>query len=325
MRAGKEFELEVKAALQREIRSGKIGVLPGSAEVFHGKPYKSFARGSIVADVSVEICQRGGTTPWLVWVWECKDYSHPVPVDDVEEFSAKLLQIGVHKTKGTVVCRHGFQSGALDYARAMGIGLARLLPDGSIIHLVEAATEATPESIQEGLIEEATERLTSTFYGISTSGNSTSDFSELVARELSDVIRAEAAFRKEAARPKLDVTAGSLSRLTTGIEVDWKLSKTSGEDIGKLEWRYRNPRCTTEWRQVDVSALSRTHIGANIDLAGAPGQHDKVGENELGLEIRFYWRGRMRYELHRWPLSRFGEEQRWDVGPERLDVLRWDE
>jgi hypothetical protein len=38
-----------------------------------------------------------------VWVFECKDYTGRVPVDDGEEFHAKLQQSGEDNTKGTFV------------------------------------------------------------------------------------------------------------------------------------------------------------------------------------------------------------------------------
>ena len=50
-------------------------------------------------------------------------------MDELEEFHAKLSQIGGDNTKGTVITSKGaFQAGAVRYAKAKGIGLARLLP-----------------------------------------------------------------------------------------------------------------------------------------------------------------------------------------------------
>ena len=60
---------------------------------------------------------------------ECKDYSRPVPVDDVEEFFAKVQQVAPAKAKAIVVSSNSFQSGALEFACSKGIGLLRMFPE----------------------------------------------------------------------------------------------------------------------------------------------------------------------------------------------------
>ena len=137
-------------------------------------------------DVSLELYRRGASKPYLVWIWECKDYRHRVPVDDVEEFHTKLEQIGLHKTKGTIVCRNGFQASTIRVAEAYGISLARILPDGSIIRLMEAAVEPAilRESVIFGLTEPDTEQLTTTVYGLSSSGKGVTNISDLIALEI---------------------------------------------------------------------------------------------------------------------------------------------
>ncbi len=71
--------------------------------------------------------------PSLVWIFECKDYAGSIPVDDIEEFHAKLQQIGEDNTKGTFVTSGALQRSALAYAQAKGIGVIRLLPGEQII------------------------------------------------------------------------------------------------------------------------------------------------------------------------------------------------
>lgn len=123
MSQGRELELLVKRALEAELQGGKLGIDPRAASVHWHKPYPSNAgRPPIFVDVALEICREPGSSPYLVWVWECKDYNRLVPVDDVEEFHGKLEQLGVHRTKGTMICRNGFQKGALTAAKHWGIG-----------------------------------------------------------------------------------------------------------------------------------------------------------------------------------------------------------
>jgi hypothetical protein len=83
--------------------------------------------------------------PMLVWIWECKNYTSEVPVDDVEEFHSKMVQVGAHK--GTMVTRVGFQTGALNFAKSHGIGLMTLNKRELIVLAMSAAPAEVPPEI----------------------------------------------------------------------------------------------------------------------------------------------------------------------------------
>jgi hypothetical protein len=99
-----------------------------------------FREADITTDVSIEVFLPGRDRPTLVWVFECKDYTGRVPVDDIEEFHAKLQQIGEDNTKGTFVTTAALQKSALTYAGSKKIGVVRLLPSGHISVLIEFMT-----------------------------------------------------------------------------------------------------------------------------------------------------------------------------------------
>ena len=81
-------------------------------------------------------------------------------------------------------------------------------------------------------------------------------------------------------------------------------------------------------RDADGSSLARTSIAGKFDLSTAEvSEHLRLGPDEVGLEIRFLWRGKMRHELHRWPLK-YPEQpngRRCEAGRELLPVLRFDD
>lgn len=106
---GESFEIEVYDMLN-DILETEFGLSPKIASVYHKKGYYSKDREKdIITDVSIELKRPNATEPFLIWIWECKDYAHRVPIDDVEEFHSKLEQIGMDKTKGTVAARSEFQ------------------------------------------------------------------------------------------------------------------------------------------------------------------------------------------------------------------------
>ena len=138
---GDEFEQRAYDALASELRDERLCAAPKCAKIFRKKAYHSRDRGSdIITDISIEVFLPDHDRPSLVWVFECKDYSGSIPVDNVEEFHAKLQQIGEDNTKGTFVTSGALQRSALAFARSKRIGVIRLLPSDQIRHVMEMLT-----------------------------------------------------------------------------------------------------------------------------------------------------------------------------------------
>jgi hypothetical protein len=130
---GDAFEKEVHDAILKEINSKRLGILPNSCKLYRKKAYYSEARKSdIIVDLSIEVTLANANKWSLLWVWECKDLTKPLPVDDVEEFHAKLEQIGVDNIKGGIAVTGGLQKSALSYADSKGIAVVRIMPSGQV-------------------------------------------------------------------------------------------------------------------------------------------------------------------------------------------------
>ncbi|WP_144007140.1 restriction endonuclease [Pelomonas sp. KK5] len=138
---GNLFEDRVFSALQREVNAERLGLLPKQCALFQKKGYYSRDRDSdVIVDISVEVTLPGASTWSMLWVCECKDYSGSLPVNDVEEFKAKLDQIAGKNVKGLMAVTGALQSGSLAYARSNGIGLVRLLPSDQVDWLMYLET-----------------------------------------------------------------------------------------------------------------------------------------------------------------------------------------
>ena len=130
---GNQFEDRVFSALRKEVNAERLGLLPRQCVLFQKKGYFSRDRNSnVIVDISIEVTIPGATNWSLLWVCECKDYSGSIPVDNVEEFKAKLDQIAGKNVKGLMAIAGALQSGAASYARAQGIGVVRLLPSDQV-------------------------------------------------------------------------------------------------------------------------------------------------------------------------------------------------
>lgn len=146
--------------------------------------------------------------------------------------------------------------------------------------------------------------------------------------ELVRAMKEQAKWAEENDRPTFERTNGALSRLASSFEPSWRIRQASGDYVPNLEWRFCGPRFHMDWRAVDGSQLKDTNIMEVFDLTRKQFvEHPYVGIDELGLEVRFHWRGKMRRELHRWPLSstELPKGVLWDVGREILPVVRFDE
>lgn len=127
---GIEFEGIVYTGLNILISEGDFFINSPYMKLFRGKGYYSLERKkNIVVDISVEIYIKDpekytGIKPSIIIIIECKDYSNALPIDDVEEFHAKLQQIGADNTKGIIITRHSlYQESAINYAKSKGIML----------------------------------------------------------------------------------------------------------------------------------------------------------------------------------------------------------
>jgi hypothetical protein len=130
-----------------------------------------------------------------------------------------------------------------------------------------------------------------------------------------------------ASMPTFERTDAAMTRLETAFQPQWRIKQASGDYVPNLAWRFRGPRFQMEWRQAGGARLQHTSITERFDLSQPLRTDELVAEDEIGLEILFSWRGKVRHELHRWPITRRTTPQKvlWDVGEETLPPLRWED
>jgi Zn-dependent peptidase ImmA (M78 family) len=123
---GNALERRVYDLLQAEIDADRFWAKKENCKVFWKKGYHSKDRADdIVFDVSVEVYLPGAKEYSLLVLVECKNYAHAVPVNDVEEFFAKVQQVAAANAKSVIASTASFQLGARTFAKSKGIGLIR--------------------------------------------------------------------------------------------------------------------------------------------------------------------------------------------------------
>ena len=123
---GNEFEDQIFEVFKNQIADDCFFVRREYCEIFWKKGYYSKDREKdIIFDISIEVTLPEQDRYSLLFLIECKNYSHSVPVDDAEEFFAKIQQVSGANVKGIVVSTNSFQEGAFKFAKSKGIGLLR--------------------------------------------------------------------------------------------------------------------------------------------------------------------------------------------------------
>lgn len=144
---------------------------------------------------------------------------------------------------------------------------------------------------------------------------------------LRQLAAAQIRWSAEKDRPTFERTSGALTSLAPRFEPSWRIRRASGDYVAAIDWRFCGPRFQMEWQHVDGSQIEHANITATFDLTleslNAP---SRVSIDELGLEIRFWWRDRWRHEIHRWPMRRreLTHKVLWDLGDEVAPTLRFD-
>ncbi len=153
---GNDFEEEVFRIINKLVENNKFLVANPYVKVRKGAEYYSKDReANIKCDVSVEkylgdFKKDKEQRPSIIVIIECKDYGKMISVDEVEEFHAKLQQIGADNTKGIMITRNAvFQRGALQYAKSKGIALARILPENQVENILYELARKSNMSFQD--------------------------------------------------------------------------------------------------------------------------------------------------------------------------------
>lgn len=148
---GDKFEKVCFVLISNALHKKELGLIPDQCKVFQKKGYYSKDRKkNIIFDLSIEVWPPNSENFTLLYIIECKDYSSkPIPVDDIEEFYAKVIQVSGINVKGVFITSNTFQSGAYTYANSKGMMLIEVnnnLTYNIILHKTNLFKEKKLES-----------------------------------------------------------------------------------------------------------------------------------------------------------------------------------
>ncbi|RKF35778.1 ImmA/IrrE family metallo-endopeptidase [Paraburkholderia fungorum] len=226
-RTGDEFERRIFELFRTEIDAERFPFKRDCCKLFSKKGYYSRDRCSeIVFDIAIEVYFPGAQEYSMLLLVECKRYSHAVPVDDVEEFFTKVQQVGAANAKAVVVSTAAFQRGALEFAKAKRIGLARYFGPENFKWELRRSPSTTvqrnadsKENVERGLSDETFKSSSFDFY-FQSPGRLTNSLWEFIEDAFSDLILA------------LDVAIREIKNLRRDLEEVAFVEKGAIEEIG---------------------------------------------------------------------------------------------
>lgn len=175
---GDILEIDVYNLISREIEANNFAFSQEHCRIFRGKGYYSKLRESLITfDVSIEVrLDKDQDDFSLLFLIECKNYSTPVPVNDIEEFFQKAQQVAAAAVKAIVISNGAFQRSAIAVARSLRMGLARLVDRSELEWVLHRSPSALAfqrgqshyeESARRGIHEESYSNPYFDFFGYS--------------------------------------------------------------------------------------------------------------------------------------------------------------
>jgi hypothetical protein len=150
---GSTFEKRVHNYLAAEIAANHFWAKKGNCRLYWKKGYHSRDRNSkITFDIAIELYLPQANEYSCVVLVECKDYSGSIPVDDIEEFFAKVQQVGAANAKAVFASTGAFQKGAREFARSKGIGLIRSFGPDNFKWELKRSPSASARSTSAGTL-----------------------------------------------------------------------------------------------------------------------------------------------------------------------------
>jgi hypothetical protein len=123
---GNLLERRIRDLFESEIDADRFWAKKKNCKVFWKKGYFSKDRGrDIVFDVAIEVYLPEAREYSCLVLIECKNYTRSVPVDDAEEFFAKVQQVAAANVKAVIASTGSFQYGTREFAKSKGMGLMR--------------------------------------------------------------------------------------------------------------------------------------------------------------------------------------------------------
>lgn len=248
---GNRFEKRSLEIIRRAVDEGSLGITDYIKILEKPSYYSDDRKSYITFDLSIEVWPPNAKRFVLVYLIECKDYSKPIPVDDLEEFYGKVLQVAEGCSKPVFIANNAFQRGAFNYAESKRMMLIRA-EEGTDHQIILHKKSANPGEFDLNYLSS-----TSDPKGI-----------QLLCKNIDKAL--ESAF-KEASVPKILELNHNLEYLT----------KKEISDRTEAILKEINPNVYKDGSPLFLSVLENYIKSLGIDLVVMPRSYEYLGNSDL--------------------------------------------
>ena len=117
---GDILENNALGIIERLIEEKRLGILKECIKVYSKKekkyPSKLIGRGNVEFDLTIEVWALEAPKYSMIYIIECKNYKHRVPIGQIKKFHSDILETQGVNAKGILITNSPLQKGALEYA-----------------------------------------------------------------------------------------------------------------------------------------------------------------------------------------------------------------
>ncbi len=147
VRKGDLFEGKAYQIVDTAVKEGRLGLNPEFCHLEQKASFYSKDReGNIIFDIGIKVIPPGANQCHLLYLIECKDYSGPIPVSDVEEFIAKIQQVAGLYVKGVLITTTDLQEGGYNLLKNKNMMWIKVDADSHDIRLFNKKRKSAEQS-----------------------------------------------------------------------------------------------------------------------------------------------------------------------------------
>lgn len=122
---GDILENEAIGIIKKLIDEKRLGLLKECIKIYTKKekkyPSKLKGRSDVEFDLTVEVWAPNAPKYSMIYIFECKNYNHRVPIIQIKKFHSDILETHGVNAKGVLISNFPLQKGAFEYAEANDI------------------------------------------------------------------------------------------------------------------------------------------------------------------------------------------------------------
>jgi len=119
---GDVLENNALGIIEKLIEDQRLGILKDCIRIYNKKdkkyPSKLKGRSDVEFDLTIEVWAPGAPKYSMIYIFECKNYKHRVPIGQIKKFHSDITETHGVNAKGILISSSPLEKGAFEFAEA---------------------------------------------------------------------------------------------------------------------------------------------------------------------------------------------------------------